>query len=107
VWLCLLCLVFLWLLNLLLLVGRSSAFKDVELLVLRREVAVLWRVTSRPCLDWVDRAILAALVSRFLADAGGGIAWLHRASSWAGIPRVVARNGPIHIASDAYPSLTP
>jgi hypothetical protein len=64
--LCLLYLVFLRLLNLLLLVGRSSAFKDVELLVLRHEVAVLRRATSRPRLDWVDRAILAALVSRFL-----------------------------------------
>jgi len=105
--LCLLCLVFLWLLNLLLLVGRSSAFKDVELLVLRREVAVLWRVTSRPCLDWVDRAILAALVSRFLADAAGGYRVVAPGIILGWRPRVVARNGPIHIASDAYPSLTP
>jgi putative transposase len=60
----LLYLVFLRLLNLLLLFGRSSASKDVELLVLRHEVAVLRRANPRPRLDWTDRAILAALVSR-------------------------------------------
>jgi putative transposase len=37
----LLYLIFLHLLNLLMLLGRSSASKDIELLVLRHEVAVL------------------------------------------------------------------
>ncbi len=59
----LLYLIFLQLVNLLLL-GRSSASKDVELLVLRHEVAVLGRTNPKLRLDWADRAVFAALVRR-------------------------------------------
>lgn len=58
----LLYLVFLRLVGLLVLLGRSSESKEVELLVLRHEVAVLRRGNPKPRLGWADRAVFAALV---------------------------------------------
>ena len=58
----LLYLIFVRVLGWLWLFGRSSASKNVELLVLRHEVAVLRRGNPKPRLDWADRAALAALI---------------------------------------------
>jgi hypothetical protein len=57
----LLYLIFWQVLGLVLLSCRTAAAKDVELLVLRHEVAILRRTNPRPTMDWADRAVLAAL----------------------------------------------
>ena len=43
------------------LLARSGASKDVEILVLRHEIAILRRQVAHPKPDWADRAMIAAL----------------------------------------------
>ncbi len=77
-------LIFVRLCGWLVLLGRSSASKNVELLVLRHEVAMLRRTNPRPRLNWADRAILAALI-RLLprpASASAVSASARRAQLW-------------------------
>jgi hypothetical protein len=58
----LLYLIFIRICGWLVLLSRSPASKNAELLVLRHEVAVLRRTNPRPRLDWADRAVFAGLI---------------------------------------------
>src|SRR5688500_13151463 len=41
--------------------ARSDTSKEIEILVLRHQLAVLQRRTPRPRMSWTDRAVIAAL----------------------------------------------
>ena len=70
----------------LVLLSRSSASKNTELLVLRHEVAVLRRTNLQPRPDWADRAVMAALIrllpgrlrAHRLVTPGTVLRWHHR-----------------------------
>ena len=76
----------------LVLLGRASASKNAELLILRHDVAVLRRTRPRPRLDRAGRAVMAALIrllpgrlrARRLVTPGTVLRW-HR--------RLVTRKG--------------
>ena len=99
----LLYLIFIRLLGWLTLLSRASSSKDVEILILRHEVAVLRRTNPKPHLDWADRAVFAAQIRRLptslrrhrLITPATVLRW-HR--------RLVTKSGPTRTAPVDHPS---
>jgi putative transposase len=99
----LLYLIFIRLLGLLLLLSRSEAAKDTELLALRHENVVLRRQLGvRPHLRWPDRAVLAALTQHLpgrlrrhrLVTPGTLLSWHRRLLRWKWVQKPTRTGRP-------------
>jgi putative transposase len=89
--------------QLLVLLARGDAAKDLELLVLRHQLAVLHRQTPRPKLEPADRALLAA-VSRVLPRARWSCFFVQPETLLAGIGAWLPARGPTHTGSAGHRS---
>ncbi|MEU0812322.1 integrase [Streptomyces sp. NPDC005970] len=104
----LLSLIFCRLLGGFLLLGRSTAANNAEILALRHGVAVLRQQIERPQLSWADRAVLSALARHLppalrrhrLVTPVTLLTWHRRLVCWKCLKGV---NIPIRLLSLAFP----
>jgi hypothetical protein len=83
---------------------RSESGKDVEILVLRHQLAVLRRQSGRPRMSWADRALIVSLVRGL--PGGRGISLLVTPATilrWH--RRLVARRWTTHQGQPGRPAV--
>jgi hypothetical protein len=85
-----------WILQFAALRVRSTDFKDLELVVLRHELAILRRHSRRPRMTWTDRMFLAAAAGFYRGHAGGPSS-SHRRRCWPGIGAWCGSAGPTRV----------
>jgi hypothetical protein len=83
---------------------RSDTAKEIEILVLRHQLAVLQRRTPRPRIGWPDRALIAALTRLLRADASECSSRPPR--SCAGRRRLVSRRWTTQPTRAGRPAIT-
>jgi len=86
--------------QLLTLLARGDAAKDLEILVLRHQLAVLRRQSPRPTFKPADRSLLAA-ISRVLPRTDGSVFFVSPRRCCAGIGGWSLAPGPTRIARPA------
>jgi putative transposase len=92
----LLYLIFVRLCGWLALLSRSDNVKNIEILVLRHQIAVLQRQMKSPRLTWADRAFLAAFTRRLSPASRHQLSLIVTlARSCAGMPSWSGTAGPI------------
>jgi putative transposase len=101
----LLYLIFRQVIGLILLMSRPSSAKDIELLVLRHEVAVLRRTNPRPRMDW-QTVPCSPPPSAGCPRGCVAIAWSPPTRSYAGTAASWSRNGPTRTAPVDHRSTT-
>ena len=86
--------------QLLVLLARGDTRKDLEILVLRHQLAVLRRQIARPKLEPADRALLAA-ISRVLPRSRWSASSSNLTRCCAGIAALSPARGPTRTARPA------